>query len=377
VQTIDPDELLDRATRAARRRTPDAELRGLHRLEGGVSSLTFASTLVGDRTDEPVVLKVAPAGLAPVRNRDVLRQARVLRALGRLPGFPVPDVLFEDAGRPPEVPPLFAMSLRPGESYEPLLDVSDAPPTPADGAERVRVAARALATLQSVTPHRIGLGGEPASAVDDELERWRRLFDTVDDDIASGRDELYARLADRVPAGITPRLLHGDYRLANMLFEGPRLSAVIDWEIWSVGDPRSDLAWLLMHLAPAHVFHEHRSEADRAAGSDLPSPEQVWEEYAAVRRAAGADDRELAATAADLDWFLGVCHYKTASTIAVIWKRERKLASPDPKLVIAAQHLDDVLAAGHAVLDRTSTTTLPTAVRSSSAASASAARSSG
>ncbi|MBM7517188.1 phosphotransferase family protein [Nocardioides nitrophenolicus] len=377
MQSIDLDELLDRATRAARRRTPDAELRGLRRLEGGVSSLTFASTLVGDREDRPVVLKVAPAGLAPVRNRDVLRQARVLRALGRLPGFPVPDVLFEDAGDPPDVPPLFAMSLAPGESYEPLLDVSDAPPTPADVAERVRVAARALATLQSVPPRRIGLGAEPPAAVDDELERWRRLFETVDADIAPGHERLYARLAERVPAGIEPRLLHGDYRLANMLFEGPRLAAVIDWEIWSVGDPRSDLAWLLMHLAPAHVFHEDRPAADRAAGSLLPTRDQLWDEYAGARRALGAADHELAATAADLDWFLGVCCYKTASTIAVIWKRERKLASPDPKLVTAARHLHEVLAAGHAVLDRTSTTTLPTAVRSSSAASASAARSSG
>ncbi|GAA1530236.1 phosphotransferase family protein [Nocardioides humi] len=352
MQNIDLDGLLDRATAAARRRDPAAELRGLRRLEGGVSSLTFASTLVGDRADRQVVLKVAPAGLAPVRNRDVLRQAQALRALRRLPGFPVPEVLFEDAGDPPEVPPLFAMSLCPGESYEPLLDVSAAPPEADVVAERMRVAARALARLQSVGPARIGLGGEPVSAVDEELERWRRLLETVDDDIAPGHEKLYRRLADRVPSGVPPRLLHGDYRLANMLFEGAGLTAVIDWEIWSVGDPRADLAWLLMHLAPAHVFHEDRPAGDRAAGAALPTREELWGEYAEARRAAGADAAEIAATAADLEWFLGVCYYKTASTIAVIWKRERRLDRPDPKLVVAAQHLDEVLAAGHAVLDR-------------------------
>lgn len=352
VENIDLDGLLDRATAAARRRTPDAELRGLRRLEGGVSSLTFASTFVGDRADQPVVLKVAPAGLAPVRNRDVLRQARVLRALGRLSGFPVPEVLFEDQGEPPEVPPLFAMSLCPGESYEPLLDVTPEPPAPVVVAERVLVAARALATLQSVRAERLGLGREPVSAVDAELERWQRLFQTVDADIAPGHEKLHARLAERVPPGVEPRLLHGDYRLANMLFEGPRLAAVIDWEIWSVGDPRSDLAWLMMHLEPAHVFHEHRPDADRAAAAQLPTRAQVWQAYADQRRALGAGEPELAAMATDLAWFLGVCYYKTASTIAVIWKRERKRDSPDPKLVTADRHLDEVLAAGHAALDR-------------------------
>jgi aminoglycoside phosphotransferase (APT) family kinase protein len=352
VENIDLEALLERGTAAARRRTPDVELRGLRQLEGGVSSLTFASTLVGDRVDQPVVLKVAPAGLPPVRNRDVLRQARVLRALGHLPGFPVPEVLFEDAGRPPEVPPLFAMSLCPGESYEPLLDASPSPPSAGTVAERLRAAARALARLQSVTPGRIGLGSEPVSPVDDELDRWRRLFETVDDDIAPEHEKLHARLVERVPTGIAARVLHGDYRLANMLFDGPALSAVIDWEIWSVGDPRSDLAWLLMHLEPAHVFHEQRSPADRAAGGAMPGRDEIWEEYAAARRAAGAGAAELAATSSQLDWFLAVCHYKTASTIAVIWKRERKREHPDPKLVTAAAHLGEVLAAGHAALDR-------------------------
>lgn len=345
------DALLERATAALRRRVPDGELRGLRRLEGGVSSLTYATTLVEDRADRPVVLKVAPAGLAPVRNRDVLRQARVLRRLEPLSGFPVPGVLFEDAGEPPDVPPLFAMTLCPGESYEPHLDISATPPSPAVAAERMRVAVQALARLQAPTPDRLGLGAEPVSAVDEELERWYRLFMTVDGDIAPGHGRLYERLAPRVPAGIAPRVLHGDYRLANMLFEGPRLSAVIDWEIWSVGDPRADLAWLLMHLSPAHVFHEHRPAADVAAGRDLPSAAELLEEYAAALSANGAPGSDVAEMSQDLAWFLAVCHYKVASTVAVIHKRDRKREVPDPKIETAARHLHAVLEAGHAVLD--------------------------
>src|SRR5206468_5437216 len=79
---------------------------GIRRLAGGASSLTYAGTTAGGRE---VVVKVAPAGVPPVLNRDVLRQARVLRALGGT-GVPVPEVLWEDGGNPPGVPPLFVMS---------------------------------------------------------------------------------------------------------------------------------------------------------------------------------------------------------------------------------------------------------------------------
>src|SRR5919106_6935792 len=98
-------ELLDRATLAADARWPGAAITRLEPLHGGVSSLTFAAFLTdaGD-ADRRVVVKVAPPGLAPVRNRDVLRQARLLRALAGLDGFPVPAVLFEDTGDPPAVP---------------------------------------------------------------------------------------------------------------------------------------------------------------------------------------------------------------------------------------------------------------------------------
>jgi len=351
VPDLDTDDFVRRATRAARRVTPDAVVHSLRRLEGGVSSLTYASVLSDAGGYQSVVLKVAPPGLPPVRNRDVLRQARVLRRLAALPGLPVPRVLFEDDGAPPEIPPLFAMELRPGDSYEPRLDVSDAPPSPEVAAERMRAAARALARLQAATPVSLGFEDEPVAGVADELVRWERLFATVGPDLAPGHAMLYARLAAQVPPGVPARVLHGDFRLANMLFTGVRLEAVIDWEIWSVGDPRSDLAWLLMHVDPAHVFHEDRSAADVAAGSRLPSPSELLEVYAAERRDLGATDEEVACATGELPWFLGVCLYKTASTIAVICKRDRKQAVPDPKLEVAARNLPRVLEAGHRVLD--------------------------
>src|SRR5206468_345789 len=107
---------------------------------------------------EQIVLKVAPAGLAPVRNRDVLRQARVLRALARAPRVRVPRVLFEDAGEPPEIPPFFAMRYVEGDSFEPHMDEDGGRlPYPDVVDARARGAARMLGALHTALPEMIGL----------------------------------------------------------------------------------------------------------------------------------------------------------------------------------------------------------------------------
>lgn len=347
VHEFDEEGLLRRVTAAARRAQPDVTVHGLRRLEGGVSSLTYASALRRGSEDLPIVLKVAPPGLSPVRNRDVLRQARILRHLTPLGGFPVPAVVFEDDG----APPLFAMELRPGDAYEPLLDVSASPPDASTAAARMRQAVRALARLHAASPESLGVGDEPVTELAEELDRWMRLFATIDADLAPGHEKLCGRLAAEVPIDGPPVLVHGDYRLANMLFVGADLEAVIDWEIWSVGDPRPDLAWLLMHVRPAHVFHENRSIADLAAGAALPTQLELLDEYATARREYGATEQEIAKVTEDLPWFLGLCYYKTASTTAAIIKRDRKNARTEPKLVVAARHLGKVLDAGLRSLD--------------------------
>ncbi|MGW1026769.1 phosphotransferase family protein [Streptomyces sp. NPDC002577] len=334
---LDEKELLTRIAAAAASRWPGPEVAGLRRLPGGVSSLTYTSTLhVPGEPAQPIVVKVAPPGLAPVRNRDVLRQARVMRALGAVPEMRVPSVLFEDDG----APPLFAMELVPGDAYEPLLDVAAEPPTAEVVDRRAREAARALARMQSHSPESLGLADEPVLTVKEELDRWALLLETVDDDICPGHRELYDALADRIPEPLTPVLVHGDYRLANMLFLGEALNAVIDWEIWSVGDPRTDLAWLLMHTDPVHRFEETRDEADQAAGRGMPASQQLLEEYLRVRPE----------TVPELDWFLAYCHYKTASTLSVFVKRNNRRPHPDPKLVTAAASLASVVRRGREIL---------------------------
>lgn len=340
VTEFDVNTLTTRATAAAGRRWPGAVVSAPSALPGGVSSLTYRATLTRpERPDTDVVLKMAPPGLEPVRNRDVLRQARIIGLLGAASGVRVPTILFEENGIPKR-PPFFAMTLVDGQSYEPLLDVVDSPPEPDTVASRARAAAGMLARMQNLDPVALGVGNEPVVPVPEELARWARLLDTVDDDIVPRHAELHAALADRIPAPVAPTLLHGDYRLANMLFAGEDLAAIIDWEIWSVGDPRTDLAWLLMHTDPVHRFRRSRPAADVAAGAGMPSLGELLAAYRA--------ERDI--PVADLDWFLAYCHYKTASAMSVFVKRNRRRSDPDPALVVAAESLAEVVERGLAVL---------------------------
>lgn len=342
---LDHDAVRERAAAAAAGRFPGARLDELRRFPGGLSSVTFASVLHHDAGELDVVLKVAPPGLEPRANRDVLRQARVLDALAPVPGFGVPAVLFRDAGDPPATPPLFGMELAAGQAYEPMIDVADDPPTAEVAAGRMRVAARALARLHDRPPADLGLGDVEVTTPDAERSRWTRLLATIDADIAPGHEDLARRLADRAPAPLAPRVHHGDYRLANMLFAGEELRAVVDWEIWSVGDPRWDLTWLAMHTAPVHRFHDRRPAADEAAASLVPTGDELVELYVTAR-----DSGE--ALTEDLDWFRAAAQYKGVSVVAALYKRGRRLPDPDPTLMTAGAQLDRLLAAGHEALDR-------------------------
>jgi aminoglycoside phosphotransferase (APT) family kinase protein len=340
VTDIDLDQLAARATAAAQRHWPDAVVGDLRALPGGVSSLTYAASMTTPTDERRIVLKMAPPGLAPVRNRDVLRQARVLDQLTSTGALPVPAVLLSDDA----LPPLFGMEFAAGESYEPGTDIIAAPPTPEQVRERALAAARALGSLHARDPHTVCPAGEEPTPVAEELARWAALLATVPGDIAPGHLDLHAELVATLPADAPPTLLHGDYRLANMLFSGTELTAVIDWEIWSVGDPRTDLAWLLMHTDPRHRFHRDRPAADRLSMTGMPTADELLATYLQQHPQA-----EITA----LNWFLGYCYYKVASTVSVFVKRNRRLAEPADNMVVADESLVDVVARGREVLGAT------------------------
>ncbi len=328
MKDVDPRELLadlaTRATEAARALASSAFVRSIVPLSGGYSSLTYQAVLASSgEPDRRIVLKVAPPGLEPVRNRDVLRQARVLAALRDVVGVRVPDVLFESIGAPPQRPPFFAMSFADGDSVDPLVDRADEPAGVVLAA-RALAAARMLGAMHHCSPTSIGLGGEPAMGLRAEVERWCRALESVDDDLRLDGPALGDRLLEVLPAEDVPVLVHGDYKLGNMRCQGAEICALVDWEIWSIGDGRTDLAWFLMMLDP-------RYPARVRDVPELPTPGEIQGAYEAV----------LGRSVHDMGWFHAFVRFKQAATTALITKQARKRGEPGYPELIAA-HLGAV-----------------------------------
>jgi aminoglycoside phosphotransferase (APT) family kinase protein len=306
-----------------------AGVTGLRPLPGGASSLTFVGLLDGRR----VVVKVAPPGVAPTLNRDVLRQARIIRALGPSE-VPVPEVLIEEGGDPPEVPPFFVMSFLEGSSVEPLfdLDLDEASAERSAIAGWMRAAARAMARLHRLDPATLGLGAEPVIGPEQEIDRWCRSLGTVDPTLAPGWRDVGEELRRSVPSALPPAVVHGDFRLGNLLSTDERITAVIDWEIWSIGDPRVDLGWFLVN-ADQETYGRTTPYSGRT-----PPPKELNDVYAG--ELGGAMDR--------LDWFQGLACFKSVATWSLIVKHNRRRAAPEsdleamaavvPSLVARARH---------------------------------------
>ena len=313
------------------RRLSELGVTDVRTLPGGASSVT----LRGVHDGRPVVVKVAPPGVAPILHRDVLRQARIIGALGTS-GVPVPRILFEDA----DAPPLFVMSFLDGESREPLFDLAGAATDPAVMAARLRDAAAVLARLHVLAPRSVGQHAEPVGSPADEVQRWCRSLATIDPALVPGWAEVGEALRASVPPAMPPAVLHGDFRLGNLLAVDRSVTAVIDWEIWSIGDPRVDLGWFLVNADPATY------RRDTPYAGTTPPPAELADIYA----------HALGRPVPQLTWFQALACFKSTATWGLIVKHNRRRQTPDPDIEAMAPTLPALLARATHFLATTPTT---------------------
>ncbi|WP_168699796.1 phosphotransferase family protein [Gordonia paraffinivorans] len=280
-------------------------------LPGGHSGLTYrvgAHDDSGSRSEW--VVKAVPEGQKSIGRHDMLRQATILTALADT-DVPVPRVLEVDR----EEPGWFAMELVAGESLEPVLD--DPAVAPDLAAARMLRAAEILPRLHAVDPHALpGVTGDVAGPVlspADELARWARTLGAVPPELVVGGAELLEALSASVPEPIEPCLVHGDYRLGNIISEGVEPVALIDWEIWSIGDPRVELGWFLV-FADGTNFPGVGREVP-----SLPTPEQLVDAYTGGGVALP-----------DLTWFDALGRLKMAAIMGHNLRRHREGRHHDP-----------------------------------------------
>ena len=273
----------------------------LEPLLGGHSGLTYKIAL----GDDWFVVKAVPPGQKSIGRHDMLRQARIISALADS-GVPVPAIKATDAVEPA----WFAMELVAGESLEPVLDDPAVEPTLA--AARMRRAAEILPRLHAVPLSALPVDSAPLTPAD-ELARWSRTMGAVPAALVPGAERLETLLASSVPAAVDPVLVHGDYRLGNIISVGSEPAALIDWEIWSPGDPRVELGWFLVFADGANFPGVGREVAG------LPTADALVAAYA-------ADGRPVD----DFAWFDALGRFKMAAIMGHNLRRHREGRHHDP-----------------------------------------------
>jgi aminoglycoside phosphotransferase (APT) family kinase protein len=167
--TLEPVALEpDFAHRIAHAAGRGVDVRDVSVMSGGHSGLTHIVTLEGLPDHQAVVIKSTPPG-RPARGRhDVLRQARVIRALEPVADVPVPELCFEES----TPPPFFATARVPGVAVDPVIAEDESAFDPELVAARWDAAIEILAALHHLTPEELPLGEETAREPGEELELW-------------------------------------------------------------------------------------------------------------------------------------------------------------------------------------------------------------
>jgi aminoglycoside phosphotransferase (APT) family kinase protein len=181
---------------------------------------------------------------------------------------------------------------------------------------------KTLAQLHSYDPAAIGLGdfGKPGNYFARQIDRWSKQYRASETERIEEMEHLMDWLPKTVPTQERVSLVHGDYRLDNMIFDAsePRVTAVLDWELSTLGDPLADFTYFLMTwvMPPAAAG----SAGSRGlAGLDLPAlgipgiPDMVAQ-YCKLTGRAGLPD---------LDWYFAYNLFRLAAILQGIAGRVR------------------------------------------------------
>ncbi len=213
----------------------------IRQFQGGQSNPTF---LLTDAAGRRYVLRKKPPGAILPSAHAVEREYAAMRALGPT-STPVPNarLLCEDSAIIGT--PFYVMDYIEGRVLTDLR-LTDIPQ--GERAGYYRAMADGLAALHSVDWRAAGLAsfGRPEAYIARQIGRWTKQYLASDPEANADMDALIEWLPTHLPPDEPAVIAHGDYRLGNLMFapDGPRLLAILDWELATIGHPMADLAYL-------------------------------------------------------------------------------------------------------------------------------------
>ncbi|MEV4518423.1 phosphotransferase family protein [Dactylosporangium sp. NPDC049525] len=276
-------------------------------IAGGRSNLTYV-------VNEVFVLRRPPLGHVLATAHDMAREYRIISALGPTP-VPVPEALLLCEDDSVLGAPFYLMARVPGVV---LRSRRQTDPLGDDARREVAFAMMdTLADLHRVDPAAIGLAdfGRPEGFLERQVRRWsKQLAQSTSRDLPDA-EVLRDRLAAGIPVSATTAIVHGDYRLDNLIVDPTtmRVAAVLDWEMATLGDPLTDLGLLLAYWTVLDRLKTGFNPIADGLGADagFPSGDALLARYAKTRFAeSGSVEGEGALD--DLHWYVAMACYKLA-----------------------------------------------------------------
>jgi aminoglycoside phosphotransferase (APT) family kinase protein len=280
------------------------EVRQFH---GGASNPTFLVT----SGEQQLVLRKKPPGQLLASAHQVDREYRVMKALGTV-GFPVPKMRALCLDESIIGTTFYVMDFLAGRIFR------DARLPGVEPAERAAIYDQlnaVLAQLHKVDYAAIGLGdyGRPGNYFVRQIARWTTQYRGAETQPIPAMERLIAELPARIPADDETTIAHGDYRLENVMFHPtePRLVAVLDWELSTLGHPLADIAYNAMLWNSKSVSWGTLQGVDFAT-SGIPTQADY---VAAYCRRTGRDHID------DFNFYLAFSAFRLASIGQGVFKR--------------------------------------------------------
>ena len=268
------------------------------RISGGRSNLTFE---VADSAGSRWALRRPPLGKRLGSAHDMGREHRVISALQETP-VPVPPVVGLCEDEAVNGAPFYVMDFVEGPILRSAEEAKEFGPDERRGiGERV---VDTLVAIHDVEPDAVGLGelGRKEAYVERQLKRWHGQWEKSKTRELELVDDVHRRLEGRIPEQGPATIVHGDYRLDNMILS-PRgeVAAVVDWELCTLGDPLADVGLLMVYWSqPGDGLIPLWDAPTIAPG--FPARAELGERYA---RASGRDLSQL-------DFYVALGYWKLA-----------------------------------------------------------------